>query len=86
MAQVTAFGQQSLKNMPPGVQPPLILKYNAAQRPHPPVGHVEQPPIPRPQLFDFRQPGDSAPRLRRFAGASVPYPFGGADLVRSRID
>src|SRR6266481_9051433 len=33
MAQVTAFGQQSLKQMPPGTQPPLILKYNAASVP-----------------------------------------------------
>src|SRR5262249_48887160 len=33
MAQVTAFGQQSLRNMPPGTQPPLILKYNASTVP-----------------------------------------------------
>src|SRR5579872_4082517 len=33
MAQVTAFGQSSLRQMPPGIQPPLILKYNAATVP-----------------------------------------------------
>ena len=33
MAQATAFGQLSLKQMPPGTQPPLILKYNAATVP-----------------------------------------------------
>src|SRR6201996_7312571 len=33
MAQVTAFGQLLLRNMPPGIQPPLILKYNASSVP-----------------------------------------------------
>src|SRR5262249_39636885 len=33
MSQVTAFAQLSLRNMPPGTQPPLILKYNAATVP-----------------------------------------------------
>src|SRR5215469_813220 len=30
LAQVVAYGQQSLKQMPPGVQPPLVLKYDAS--------------------------------------------------------
>ena len=52
MAQVTAFGQQSLRNMPPGTQPPLILKYNAASVPIIQLAmssdhHTEA------QLFDF---------------------------------
>src|ERR1700761_695901 len=33
MSQVTAFSQLSLRNMPPGTQPPLILKYNASSVP-----------------------------------------------------
>src|ERR1700733_8815279 len=33
MAQVVAFGQLSLKNMPPGAQPPLIPEYSAAAVP-----------------------------------------------------
>jgi len=33
MSQVTAFGQTILRFMPPGIQPPLILKYNAATVP-----------------------------------------------------
>src|SRR5882762_7342282 len=33
MAQVTAFAQTGLRQMPPGAQPPLILKYNASSVP-----------------------------------------------------
>jgi CzcA family heavy metal efflux pump len=76
MAQVTAFGQQSLKNMPPGVQPPLILKYNAASVPILQLAmssnrHTEA------QLFDFGNQVIRA-QVATIAGASVPYPFGGA--------
>ena len=76
MAQVTAFGQQSLKNMPPGVQPPLILKYNAASVPIIQLAmssnrHTEA------QLFDFGNQVIRA-QVATVAGASVPYPYGGA--------
>jgi multidrug efflux pump subunit AcrB len=76
MAQVTAFGQQSLKNMPPGVQPPLILKYNAASVPIIQLAmsssrHTEA------QLFDFGNQVIRA-QVATIAGASVPYPYGGA--------
>src|SRR3954471_13423118 len=76
MAQVTAFGQQSLKNMPPGVQPPLILKYNAASVPILQLAmssnrHTEA------QLFDFGNQVIRA-QVATVAGASVPYPYGGA--------
>jgi len=76
MAQVTAFSQQSLRNMPPGTQPPLILKYNASSVPILQLAmasnrHTEA------QLFDF---GNQVIRgqVATIAGASVPYPYGGA--------
>src|ERR1700743_3867344 len=76
MAQVTAFSQQSLRNMPPGTQPSLILKYNAASVPILQLAmasnrHTEA------QLFDF---GNQVIRgqVATIAGASVPYPYGGA--------
>src|ERR1700747_2488454 len=52
MAQVTAFGQQSLKNMPPGIQPPLILKYNAATVPIIQLA-MSSNKLTEAQLFDF---------------------------------
>jgi multidrug efflux pump subunit AcrB len=76
MAQVTAFGQQALKDMPPGAQPPLILKYNASSVPIIQLAmsssrHTEA------QLFDF---GNQVIRgqVGTIAGASIPYPYGGA--------
>src|ERR1700752_3492055 len=76
MSQVTAFGQLSLRNMPPGIQPPLILKYNAASVPIVQLAlssgrHTEA------QLFDF---GNQVLRTQvaTIAGASIPYPYGGA--------
>lgn len=76
MAQVTAFGQQALRNMPPGIQPPLILKYNAATVPIIQLAlssnrHTEA------QLFDFGNQVIRA-QVATIAGAAVPYPFGGA--------
>ena len=52
MAQVTAFGQLSLKHMPPGVQPPLILKYNAATVPIIQLA-MSSNKLTESQLFDF---------------------------------
>ncbi len=76
MAQVTAFGQLQLKNMPPGTQAPLILKFNASSVPIIQLAmssgrHTEA------QLFDF---GNQVIRgqVGTIAGASIPYPYGGA--------
>jgi multidrug efflux pump subunit AcrB len=76
MAQVTAFGQQSLKQMPPGTQPPLILKYNASSVPIIQLA-MSSTRLTEAQLFDF---GNQVVRAQvaTIAGAGVPYPFGGA--------
>jgi multidrug efflux pump subunit AcrB len=76
MAQVTAFGQQSLKNMPPGVQPPLILKYNAATVPIIQLA-LSSNKLTESQLFDF---GNQVIRAQvgTIYGAGIPYPYGGA--------
>jgi multidrug efflux pump subunit AcrB len=62
--------------MPPGTQPPLILKYNASSVPIVQLAlssgrHTEA------QLFDF---GNQVIRgqVGTIAGASIPYPYGGA--------
>jgi multidrug efflux pump subunit AcrB len=76
MAQVTAFGQQSLKNMPPGIQPPLILKYNAATVPIIQLA-LSSNKLTEAQLFDFGNQTVRA-QVATIYGAAVPYPFGGA--------
>ena len=76
MAQVTAFGQLSLRLMPPGVQPPLILKYNAATVPIIQLA-MSSNTLTEAQLFDF---GNQVVRtqIATVYGAAIPYPFGGA--------
>jgi multidrug efflux pump subunit AcrB len=76
MSQATAFGQQGLKNMPPGVQPPLILKYNAATVPIIQLA-MSSNKLTESQLFDF---GNQVIRgqVGTIYGAAIPYPFGGA--------
>jgi multidrug efflux pump subunit AcrB len=76
MAQVTAFAQLSLRVMPPGIQPPLILKYNAATVPIIQLA-LSSNKLTESQLFDF---GNQVVRAQvaTIYGAAVPYPFGGA--------
>src|SRR5579871_1686484 len=76
MAQVTAFGQLSLKQMPPGVQPPLILKFNASSVPIIQLA-MSSNNLTESQLFDFGNQVIRA-QIATIAGASIPYPFGGA--------
>ena len=76
MAQVTAFGQQSLKNMPPGTQPPLILKYSASSVPIIQLA-MSSDRLTEAQLFDFGNQVIRA-QIATIAGASIPYPYGGA--------
>jgi multidrug efflux pump subunit AcrB len=76
MAQVTAFGQLSLRNMPPGIQPPLILKYNASSVPIIQLA-LSSNQLTEAQLFDFGNQNIRA-QIATIAGAAVPYPYGGA--------
>jgi multidrug efflux pump subunit AcrB len=76
MSQVTAFGQLALRLMPPGVQPPLILKYNAATVPIIQLA-MSSNTATEAQLFDF---GNQVVRtqIATVYGAAIPYPYGGA--------
>jgi multidrug efflux pump subunit AcrB len=76
MSQVTAFGQLSLRQMPPGIQPPLILKYNAATVPIIQLA-LSSNKLTESQLFDF---GNQVVRgqVGTIYGAAIPYPYGGA--------
>jgi len=76
MAQATAFGQISLKQMPPGTQPPLILKYSASSVPIIQLA-MSSDRLTESQLFDFGNQIIRA-QIATIYGASIPYPFGGA--------
>ena len=76
MAQVTAYVQSNLKQMPPGTTPPLVMKYTASTVPIVQLALSSQKQT-EAQLFDF---GNQTIRAQAatIAGAAVPYPFGGA--------
>jgi CzcA family heavy metal efflux pump len=76
MSQVTAYGQTALRQMPPGAQPPLILKYSASSVPILQLA-MSSDKLTEAQLFDF---GNQVIRsqIATIAGVSIPYPFGGA--------
>jgi len=74
-AQVTSISQTVLKQMPPGITPPLILNYNASTVPIiqlalSSVQETEQ------KLFDFGQ-NFIRPQLATVPGTAVPSPYGG---------
>jgi len=76
MSQVVAFSELSLKQMPPGIQPPLILEYNASSVPIIQLA-MSSDRLTEAQLFDIGNQVIRA-QIATVAGASVPYPYGGA--------
>jgi len=76
MSQVTAFAQTGLRNMPSGTQPPLVLNYNASSVPIIQLA-FSSAKLAESELFDFANQFVRA-QLATVAGASVPFPYGGA--------
>jgi multidrug efflux pump subunit AcrB len=75
MSQLTAVSQSWLKQLPPGITPPLILAYNASSVPIIQLA-LSSRTIPEQGLFDL---GNNFVRtqLAGVAGASIPFPYGG---------
>jgi len=76
-AQVTSLSQTVLKQMPPGITPPLILNYNASTVPILQLALSGQG-VPEQRLFDYGQ-NFIRPALATVAGSSVPAPYGGKE-------
>jgi multidrug efflux pump subunit AcrB len=74
-AQITAAGQTATRLMPPGTNPPLILRYSASTVPILQLS-IGSNTLPEQQLFDV-----SANFLRTematVQGAMIPWPYGG---------
>src|SRR4051812_16886289 len=75
MASVTATAQTGLRTMPPGTQPPLIIRYSASSVPIVQLS-ISSETIPEQELFDL-----TINRLRTqlitIPGVLIPYPYGG---------
>ena len=75
LSQLTAVSQAWLKQLPPGITPPLILAYNASSVPIIQLA-LSSRTIPEQGLFDLAN-NFVRTQLAGVAGASIPYPYGG---------
>jgi multidrug efflux pump subunit AcrB len=72
-AQVTAIAQTALRQLPPGVQPPLIINYSASTVP---ILQLALSGMSESELNDIGL-NFLRTQLVTVPGASVPYPYGG---------
>ena len=79
VAQITASGQSVLRLLPPGINPPFIIKYNAASVP------ILQYSLASTKLSEQQIQDLAMNRIKvglsTVQGASVPYPSGGKTRV-----
>jgi len=75
IAQITAINQSTLRSLPVGTTPPLVIQYNASSVPVLQLGLSGQG-LTEQQLGDL---GTNLirTRLATVEGASIPYPYGG---------
>jgi CzcA family heavy metal efflux pump len=74
-AQVASYSQTVLKQLPPGVTPPLILNYNASTVPILQLA-TSSSSLSEQQVLDATQ-NFMRPVLSTVPGASIPYAYGG---------
>jgi multidrug efflux pump subunit AcrB len=74
-AQVTAISQSALRQMPPGITPPLILRYSASTVPIIQLS-LGSNSLPEQQLFDITN-NFIRNDLATVQGAMAPWPYGG---------
>jgi len=75
VAEITAINQTVLKVMPPGITPPLILRYSATNVPILQLA-LQSPTLTEQQLFDYGL-NFIRTQLATVQGAQVPLPWGG---------
>ena len=75
IAQITAICQTSVRSLPPGTTPPLIISYSASTTPIIQLG-LSSKTLPEQQLFDLGQ-NFLRNYLATVPGAATPYPYGG---------
>src|ERR1700733_12916119 len=75
VTQITAISQTMIRQLPPGISPPLIITYSASSVPVCQFGMRGQG-LSEQELFDF---GANLVRnqLANVAGAAIPWPYGG---------
>jgi CzcA family heavy metal efflux pump len=75
IAQITAICQTTVRSLPPGTTPPLIISYSASTTPIIQLG-LSSKTLPEQQLFDLGQ-NFLRNYLATVPGAATPFPYGG---------
>jgi multidrug efflux pump subunit AcrB len=75
IAQVVAIEQTMLRSLPPGITPPLIIKYSASSIPVVQLG-LSSATLPEQAMFDAAV-NQLRPQLITIPGVAIPYPYGG---------
>src|ERR1700683_497234 len=81
IAQVVATEQSQLRQLPPGILPPLVIKYSASSIPIIQLG-LSSPSMTEQAVFDAAV-NFLRPRLVTIPGVAIPWPYGGKQRVIS---
>jgi multidrug efflux pump subunit AcrB len=81
IAQTVAFEQATLKQMPPGATPPLVISYSASSIPVIQLG-LSSKTMSEQAIADLAM-NFLRPQLITIPGAEVPFPYGGKTRVIS---
>jgi CzcA family heavy metal efflux pump len=75
LSQITAISQTIIRQLPPGISPPLIITYSASAVPIMQLG-LKGEGLSEQELFDYSTTTIHN-QLATIAGSAIPYPFGG---------
>ena len=75
IAQTVASVQSQLRQLPPGITPPLVIKYSASAIPVIQLA-MSSPTLPEQAVFDAAI-NQLRPQLVTIPGVAIPYPYGG---------
>jgi CzcA family heavy metal efflux pump len=81
IAQVTAIEQAQLRQLPPGILPPLVIQYSASSIPVIQLG-LSSATMTEQAVFDTAV-NFLRPRLVTIPGVAIPFPYGGKQRVIS---
>jgi len=81
IAQVVASVQTQVRQLPPGITPPLVIKYSASSIPVMQLA-LSSPTLPEQTVFDAAVQ-TLRPQLVTIPGVAVPYPYGGKSRLIS---
>ncbi len=81
IAQVVAAMQTQVRQLPPGITPPLVIKYSASSIPVVQLA-LSSPTLPEQTVFD-NAVNVLRPQLITIPGAAVPFPYGGKNRLVS---